>query len=65
VNTWAFNLTGHPVVTVPVGFDDEGMPIGMQLVARRNEESLLLAVAQRYESVRGAFPLPDLEPSNT
>jgi aspartyl-tRNA(Asn)/glutamyl-tRNA(Gln) amidotransferase subunit A len=65
VNTWAFNLTGHPVVTVPVGFDDEGMPIGMQLAARRDEDALLLTVAQRYETVRGAFPFPDLEPSNT
>lgn len=58
VNTWMFNLTGHPAITVPCGFDDEGMPVGLQLVARHNEEALLLQVAQRYESTRGAFPMP-------
>jgi aspartyl-tRNA(Asn)/glutamyl-tRNA(Gln) amidotransferase subunit A len=61
VNTWAFNLTGQPVVSVPVGFDDEGLPIGLQLVARRGEDALLLRVAERYEQVRGAFPFPDVE----
>ena len=61
VNTWAFNLTGQPVVSVPVGFDDEGLPIGLQLVARRDEDPLLLRVAERYEQVRGAFPFPDVE----
>ncbi len=60
VNTWAFNLTGHPVVSVPVGFDDEGLPIGLQLAARHREEGLLLRVAERYEQVRGAFPFPDV-----
>jgi Asp-tRNA(Asn)/Glu-tRNA(Gln) amidotransferase A subunit family amidase len=58
VNTWAFNLTGHPVVSVPCGFDDEGLPVGIQLVGRRNGEQALLGVAQRYEQVRGPFPFP-------
>ena len=44
--TTPFNLTGHPVVTIPVGKDSEsGVPIGVQLVGKRNGEDDLLATA--------------------
>jgi amidase len=42
-----FNLTGHPALVVPAGRDADGLPIGVQLVGRRWDESYLLAVAQR------------------
>ncbi|WP_267889114.1 amidase family protein, partial [Streptomyces scabiei] len=50
--TWAFNLSGHPATSIPAGFGADGCPIGLQLVARHNEEALLLRVAQAAEAVR-------------
>ncbi|GAA3039736.1 amidase family protein [Actinokineospora globicatena] len=41
--TWLFNLTGHPAASVPAGFDADGCPVGLQVVARRNREQDLLA----------------------
>ncbi|WSQ11125.1 amidase [Streptomyces sp. NBC_01231] len=40
--TWAFNLSGHPAVNVPAGFGADGCPVGLQLVAPRGREDLLL-----------------------
>src|SRR3989454_2582170 len=44
-----FNLLGTPAVVVPVGRSAEGLPIGMQIVARPWEEELVLAVAAVVE----------------
>lgn len=44
------NLTGEPAVALPCGFSESGLPIGMQLMAGRWRESLLLRVAGSYES---------------
>jgi aspartyl-tRNA(Asn)/glutamyl-tRNA(Gln) amidotransferase subunit A len=46
-----FNLTGHPVLVLPCGFNAEGMPIGMQVVGRLFDEARVLRVAQTYESL--------------
>ena len=43
--TWAFNLSGHPAVTVPAGCDDAGAPVGLQLVARHGADQQLLRLA--------------------
>jgi Asp-tRNA(Asn)/Glu-tRNA(Gln) amidotransferase A subunit family amidase len=50
--TYPFNLTGHPAATVRAGFSDEGLPVGLQLVAARGREDMLLQVARAYERVR-------------
>jgi aspartyl-tRNA(Asn)/glutamyl-tRNA(Gln) amidotransferase subunit A len=44
--TRAFNYLGLPVLSVPIGLDDNGMPIGAQLIGRPLSEGRLLAVAQ-------------------
>jgi aspartyl-tRNA(Asn)/glutamyl-tRNA(Gln) amidotransferase subunit A len=43
--TGLFNLTGHPALSVPAGFDPAGLPIGMQLVGRWYDEARLLDIA--------------------
>jgi Asp-tRNA(Asn)/Glu-tRNA(Gln) amidotransferase A subunit family amidase len=53
--SYPFNLTGHPACTVPVGLASDGMPVGLQLVAERGREDLLLRVAHVWES---AQPFP-------
>jgi amidase len=48
----AFNVTGQPACSVPVGFDAEGRPRGAQLVGRPNEEATLLSLAAQIEAAR-------------
>jgi aspartyl-tRNA(Asn)/glutamyl-tRNA(Gln) amidotransferase subunit A len=48
--TMPFNLTGHPAVTLPCGFDRDGLPVGLQLVGRLRRESDLLAAAALFEA---------------
>jgi amidase len=43
--TWAFNLSGHPAISLPAGLTSTGAPVGLQLVARHDHEPLLLAAA--------------------
>ncbi len=44
------NLTGQPSVSVPCGFTDAGLPIGMQLMGRPFEDYPILRMAHAYES---------------
>ena len=60
--TTMWNWSGQPAISVPAGFDDEGLPLGVQLVARPAEEGLLLRAAALVEQAL-ALPaqVPDLE----
>jgi Asp-tRNA(Asn)/Glu-tRNA(Gln) amidotransferase A subunit family amidase len=53
-----FNLLGTPAVAIPFGRSNEGLPIGVQIVARPWEEELVLAVAAELEAQRGAWQAP-------
>jgi Asp-tRNA(Asn)/Glu-tRNA(Gln) amidotransferase A subunit family amidase len=55
-----FNLLGMPAVAVPVVQSGEGLPIGVQIVARPWQEELVLAVAEMLESARGPWRKPPL-----
>ncbi|MBN4050294.1 amidase [Desulfobulbus sp. AH-315-M07] len=46
----AANLTGLPAVTVPVGYDDDDLPIGLQFMGRAWEEHRLLGFAAAVEA---------------
>ena len=43
------NICGIPTISVPCGFNSEGLPIGVQLAARPFEDALALQVAYAYE----------------
>lgn len=47
--TYPFNVSGHPAVSVPCGFDSEGLPVAMQIVGRRHSDHVLLQLAQAFE----------------
>jgi len=47
--TYPFNLTGHPAVSVNAGFNAEGLPVGLQLVARPLAEETLFSLACAFE----------------
>ena len=48
----SWNIAGWPAMNVPAGVDDQGMPIGVQLVARPGGERLLLELAAQIEAAR-------------
>jgi len=56
--TCVFNLTGHPSVVVPLTRSREGLPIGVQIVAKRWSEPALLALAQKVALISGPFAPP-------
>jgi amidase len=47
--TAAFNLTGQPAVTVPIGVDGDGLPTAVQLVGRVGAEDVLYSLAGQLE----------------
>ncbi len=49
--TQPFNLSGHPAITMPCGATSAGLPVGAQLVGRRQATPALLAVAAAMEPV--------------
>jgi len=56
--TCPFNLTGHPAVVLPLARSRDGMPIGVQFVARRWAEPALLALAAQVALITGPFTPP-------
>ena len=47
------NIAGLPAVSVPCGFGDDGLPVGMQLIGPKWSEAVLLNVANQYEQAAG------------
>ena len=49
--TRPYNITGFPAISVPCGFSEEGLPIGLQLAGRPFDELTVLRAAHAYEQV--------------
>ncbi|MFG1955452.1 amidase [Micromonospora sp. NPDC048830] len=45
------SLTGLPAISLPAGFTEDGLPIGMQLIGRAFEEDLLVVAAASYQQL--------------
>lgn len=48
----SFNLTGQPAISLPAGRSKSGLPIGLQMVARRFADDVLLSAAAAFERLR-------------
>jgi Asp-tRNA(Asn)/Glu-tRNA(Gln) amidotransferase A subunit family amidase len=57
---YPYNATGQPAITLPGGFSNAGLPIGLQIVGRPHGEFDLLSLAACYETAR---PWKHLRPS--
>lgn len=45
-----FNLTGTPAISVPMGFSESGLPMGLQVLGKSFDEAMVYRVAQSYEA---------------
>lgn len=46
-----FSLTGHPAIVFCTGFDEDGLPLAMQLIGRRGEDERLIGIVAAYQQV--------------
>ena len=54
------NLSGHPAISVPIGLDDGGLPIGFQVMAPALGEAMLFQVANAVERLAAFTSRPAL-----
>jgi amidase len=52
-STWYITITGHPCISVPGGFTAEGLPVGLQIVGRHQDDFGVLQLAHAFEQVTG------------
>jgi aspartyl-tRNA(Asn)/glutamyl-tRNA(Gln) amidotransferase subunit A len=50
--TYPFNLSGHPAATVPAGFTENDLPVGLQIVGPRHRDDLVLQASYAFEQMR-------------
>lgn len=60
--TFSVTLTGLPVVSLPCGFTQDGLPVGLQLVGRHRGEAALLAAAAQLEDLLGIASRVPIDP---
>jgi amidase len=59
--TAIYNVSGQPAASIPAGFDSEGLPIGIQIAGRVNDDATVLSVSRQLEvAMPWAHLTPDL-----
>ncbi|HLG98585.1 MAG TPA: amidase family protein [Bryobacteraceae bacterium] len=57
-NTMFANYYGLPAVSVPCGFDNHGVPLGLEIVGRPSEEAAILRLAHQFQTAAGPSKRP-------
>jgi amidase len=47
--TYGISVTGLPAISIPCGFTQDGLPVGLQIVGRRRQEAAVLTAAAAFE----------------
>ena len=50
--TFPMNMTGQPAASVPAGWTDDGLPVGLQIVGRHLDDPLVLRASAAFEAAR-------------
>ncbi|WP_158521460.1 amidase [Kushneria konosiri] len=58
INTLLAPVTGMPAINLPIGLDRQGLPVGLELLARSGHEATLLAIARAWDEAGPAWSLP-------
>lgn len=58
-----FNVTGHPALSLPIGFAANGLPIGLHIIGRAFDEATVFRVASALEAALGQRHRRPPEPS--
>ena len=62
---YPFNLTGQPACSVPCGFSDAGLPVGLQIIGRQFDDMGVLRAASAFEKAMPAImPKKAMQPSS-
>ena len=48
-SAYRITITGHPAISVPCGFTEDGLPVGIQIVGRYRQEQSLMEFAHQFE----------------
>ncbi|OTB12318.1 hypothetical protein K445DRAFT_25890 [Daldinia sp. EC12] len=57
-NTYLASVIRHPAISVPVGFTEDGLPVGMELIGLEHQEQHLLELAYGIETIVGGRKAP-------
>jgi amidase len=60
--TYAITLIACPALSLPAGFTAQGLPVGLQIIARPRAERMLLGAARRLEDALGLLSLTPIDP---
>ena len=54
-STYLITATSHPAISVPAGFTDDGLPVGLQIVGRYRDDFGVLQLAHAFEGATGTW----------
>ena len=46
-----FSVSDRSIGVIPIGFNNEGLPMGMQIIGKRGDDLKMVAFAKRYEEI--------------
>lgn len=62
-STFVSSVTGYPSISVPLGFDTDNLPYGIEFLALKNEENVLYEITSAYEKLGEGIKTPSISPA--